>query len=482
MEAKILNALWGRNPGRFYLFFISALIAFSCRESDEPSPVIANEENQYVNAWIQDNMEYWYFWNETLPTKNDRNQEPDAYFESLLNKDDRFSWIQDNYQELLNSLNGINKEAGFEFVLYKESATSDNVVAQIVYTKPNSPAVTAGLKRGDLITKVNGQTMTTSNYRDIIQQLKENHTLGVKPLLVGQDQFGPEETFSLSTVEYSENPNHHYSILEVDNHKIGYYVYTFFSPGNNSTFDNEMDGIFQEFKSAGITDLILDFRFNSGGSESSARNLGSLVGAGITSSSVFFKREYNQNVTDEILNTPSLGEAYLTSLFAQKPANVGAMLNGNRVYVLTSSRTASASELIINSLRPYMEVFLIGDVTYGKNVGSISIYEENDSKNKWGLQPIIVKVANSAGTADYADGFTPDILNKDNSLYLYPLGDERENLLAEAIAHITGNTGSGGREGVSAKGIGREIIMHSLDVNSRSFRLLMDKSQLPFTH
>src|SRR5690606_15936542 len=159
------------------------------------------------------------------------------------------------------------------------------------------------------------------------------------------------------------------------------------------------------------------------------------------------------------LNDPDLGEDFLTSRFAEKEANVGPMLTGNRVYILTSSRTASASELIINSLRPYMEVFLIGDVTYGKNVGSNSIYEPDNPKNKWGILPIIEKIAISLCTADYADGFTPDILNLDNSLYLYPIGDERENLLSEAIAQITG--ASGGRIGI--KDSGREIIRHSLD-------------------
>ncbi len=467
----------------WFLLFIALapLFILACKDEDDndltPDPV--NAENNYVNSWIQEEMDFWYLWNETLPQNTDQNLPPDTYFTRLLNKDDRFSWIQPNYEELIKSLDGINMEGGFEYVLYRESSQSDNVVAQIMYVKPNSPATAAGLKRGDLVTKIDGVTMTTANYRDLIARLKQNHTLTYKPLIVEEERFDNEKTADLTVVEYSENPNHLSKIIDVEGRKIGYFVYTFFSPGENDVYDFETDQIFQEFKNAGVTDLVVDLRFNSGGSEVSARNLASLIGAGVNSTSVFFKRQYNPMVMEEIRNTPTLGESFLTSLYNDEVANIGSLLTGNRMYILTSSRTASASELIINSLRPYMEVFLIGDVTYGKNVGSISIYKENDSRNTWGMQPIVVKVANSLGMADYAAGFAPDIVNVDNSLYLYPLGDARENLLAEAIAHITGKTPAGGRQGVSAQSIDREILQHSLDINPRSFRLFMDESSLP---
>jgi carboxyl-terminal processing protease len=463
----------------FYLTFAATLL--SC-DDDSPSDgtfFLINRDNEYVNTWIEENMKFWYFWNEQLPANVSKKQLPDQYFSALLSSEDRFSWIQNNYQELLNSLNGISKEAGYEYVLYRESSSSENVVAQILYVKPNSPAKAAGLKRGDLITKINGTTITTSNYRDKLKELKENHSLGYKALDIENEQFGEELTISLTTLEYPENPNHLFTVIEQDGRKVGYFVYTFFATGTNNAFDDEMDGIFQEMKNSAITDLVLDLRFNSGGSEVSARNLASLVGADVNSSSVFMKRQYNALVTAEILKSPNLGEAFLTSKFNDEAANIGALLNGKRVYVLTSSRTASASELIINSLRPYMEVFLIGDVTYGKNVGSISLYEDDDPKNKWGLQPIVVKVANSLGTADYGDGFTPNILNKDNSLYIYPLGDLRENLLSVAIEEITGTAPSGGRKGVRAMDTGREVLGHSLDDKRRSFRLVMDENTLP---
>ena len=130
MKAKFATA--------FFHSLLSTLIlalsiaVSSCDEDDDLSPAGVNENNAHVNEWILENMDFWYLWSNELPGAPDKNQAPDDFFQSLLSDDDRFSWIQDNYQDLLNSLQGISKEAGFEYVLYKED-DSDNVLAQILY-------------------------------------------------------------------------------------------------------------------------------------------------------------------------------------------------------------------------------------------------------------------------------------------------------------------------------------------------------------
>jgi carboxyl-terminal processing protease len=421
-------------------------------------------------------MQLYYLWNDQLPTSANRDQAPDDYFQSLLNKDDRFSWIQENYQELLNSLKGINKEAGFEYVFYREAAGSENVVAQILYVKPNSPAASVGLKRGDLISHINNTRITTSNYRDLIDALKENHSIRYKTPDPATETFSEEKTASLTTVQYTENPSYLNKVIEAGDRKIGYFVYNLFATGptdESNEYDNQVDAIFGQFKSQGITDLVLDLRFNSGGAESSANNLASLIGTGVNNSKIFAKREYNADVKKEIVK--ELGEGFLTSKFNNELNNIGSQLTNNRIYVLTGSRTASASELVINALKPYMDVFIIGDTTYGKNVGSISIYEENDAKNTWGMQPIIVKIYNSQNQSDYTNGFAPNVLDKDNSLFIYPLGDPKEALLSHAIGQITG-TATTGR--ISRKD-GKEAIGHSLDAKRRSFNLIIDQNLVP---
>jgi carboxyl-terminal processing protease len=454
---------------------LSLLFVASCSK-DDPAPDVTSQTNNKIDSWILENMQFWYLWNDKLPTAPDKSQDPETFFKSLLASEDRFSWIQDSYTDLLNSLQGISKEAGYEFVLYKESATSNNVLAQILYIKPGSAAEAAGLKRGDVITAINNQQITTSNYKDLLAAIKDNHSIRYKPLLVDDQKFDVEKIASLNTTEYTENPNYLHKVITAGDKKIGYYVYNFFASGtdnNENAYDAEMENIFADFKSQGITDFVLDLRFNSGGSETSADNLASLIGTSVDNTKVFAKRTYNDGVQKEIVNDPDLGTSYLTTKFLSKSANIGNQLAGHRVYILTSSRTASASELVINALKPFMDVFLIGDVTYGKNVGSISIYDKDDATNKWGMQPIVVKVSNSLDQSDYSAGFTPNVVDKDNSLYLYPLGDPKEALLSQAIGQITG-TASTGRE--RSRGDAKEIVGHSLDNNRRSFNLIIDKN------
>lgn len=474
MLKKTFKSLFSPFPG----MFVVLLAVVSCSEDEivpaaEVPAAVTHDANAYVNSWILENMEYWYLWNDKLPAKTDQNLDPESYFESLLNPEDRFSWIQSNYEELLNSLQGISKEAGYEFVLYREKEGSNNVILQLLYIKAGSPAEAAGLKRGDIVTHINGSQLTTGNYQELLSQIKSNHEVLYKSLMVDEQKFGDPKTVALSTVQFSENPNYLHKVIENGGKKIGYFVYNFFAGGTDNQpglYDQEMDAIFADFKSKGITDLVVDLRFNSGGSESSARNLASLIGQGVDASKVFLKRQYNAQVQDAIIKDPSLGEEYLTSHYMKKANNVGSQLTSGRVYILTSSRTASASELIINALKPFMEVFLIGDTTYGKNVGSISLFEENDEKNLWGMQPIVVKVFNSEGLSDYSTGFVPDVIHKDNGIYLYPLGDPREALLGHAIGQITGTT--------TSSRITRETrtpVGHSLDLKKRSYNLIMDE-------
>lgn len=450
----------------------SILLLISCKK-DEVKP----NEFEAINSWILENMKEAYYWTDRIPTSPNKEQKPDLFFNSLLAKpDDRFSWIQENYQDLLNSLQGVSKEAGYEFALYRESSNNNNVIALVLYIKKGSPAEAAGLLRGDIINQINGQQMTVDNYSTLLQGISQNHTISYRPYSFLTNTYGNSKNLSLTVVEYAENPNYLDKVIIQNNRKIGYFVYNLFSTGPTSEsnqYNEEMDAVFARFQAAGITDLVLDLRFNSGGAETATINLASLIGKNIDATKVFAKRQYNKTLTSQILNDPAYGADFLVSRFKNKSQNVGSLLKNNRVYILTSARSASASELLINGLRPYMDVFLIGAKTYGKNVGSISIYDTKDPKNTWGMQPIVVKSFNSLDESNYSNGFTPNIEDADSGSQL-PLGDVNERLLSLALQHIQG---SGGRTS-KTENLNRELIGSSYEFKHRNKELVIERIEL----
>jgi len=298
--------------------------------------------------------------------------------------------------------------------------------------------------RGDIFYKINSTQITTANYQTLLTATGSPYTLNVKRYNTDTQALISDQLYSLVPVELAENPVLMDSVYSfpVSGKKVGYLVYNFFSPGvgTSKTYDQEVDNVFSTFKANGVNEVVLDLRFNGGGAISSAINLASLLVPAYTSSKIFVNFQYNNQVQSDIINDPNYGSAYLHQKFIAKTSNIGDNLS--RIFVLTSRGTASASELIINGLRPYIPVTTIGDTTYGKNVGSITITDTKNTTNTWGMQPIVLKLTNSSGFSDYTNGFAPDAGNLvlDNHFYLRPLGDIQEPLLNKALNTITNGT------------------------------------------
>lgn len=423
---------------RIMLFGLLIFGATSCKDEEEIEPKVEEpiNPNIAINKWINDVMKEVYLWLAEMKTPIANTSDPKDYFESLLNRPtDRFSVIYPDYQQLINSLNGVSLEAGYEFTLYRESSSNNNVVAEVTYIKKNSPAASAAMRRGDYITRINGTQMTLENFRTVLALIDKPHTLATLRFNESSGGFVAQPEISLTPVELAENPNFLDSVYTVNGEKIGYVVYHFFAPGpgNNSTaYDQEMDGIFADFKAKGIQHLVIDFRYNGGGFVSSAVNLASLIAPDVKSTDIFSKTKYNSFLMqfDNLKN--------VQTAFRAKAENLGKVLKGNKVYVLTSTRTASASELIINGLKPYMDVFIIGDKTTGKNVGSVPFEDDKNPTNKYGMLPIVSRSFNSLDQSEYTNGFLPNIEAKESSERLKPLGDINELLLRKAIEQITG--------------------------------------------
>lgn len=424
--------------GRIFLLAILIGVLISCKEEEEALPAVKEESNPniIVNNWISKVMKEVYLWLPEMRTPVVNTASPSAYFESLLNRPtDRFSIIYPDYETLINSLSGISLEAGYEYTLYRENTANNNVIAEITYIKKNSPAALTGMLRGDYITRINGTQLNLDNFRVQLGLIDKPHTLITQRFNAQSGTLEPQAEISLTPVQLAENPNFLDTVYTINGEKIGYVVYHFFAPGpsNNSTaYDQEMDAIFAEFKTKNIQHLIVDFRYNGGGYVSSAVNLASLIGPGVTPTNVFSKTKYNTFLMqfDNLKN--------VQTTFKAKAENLGRTLKNNRIYVLTSTRTASASELIVNGLKPYMDVFLIGDKTTGKNVGSVAFQDEGNPKNSYGILPIVSRSLNSLDQSDYTNGFPPNVEAKESQERLRPFGDVNELLLRKAIQQITG--------------------------------------------
>lgn len=242
----------------------------------------------------------------------------------------------------------------------------------------------------------------------------------------------------LSATVFQENPIHLDTVLDVNGQKIAYLVYNQFIPSPNNTdnneYDNRLNQIFENFKAAGASELIIDLRYNPGGFVSSAVTLASLIAPGVTDNDLFYRQGFNDELQAGL--TQEFGPDFFNENFRELSGNIGNQIN--RVFFLVTGSSASASELVINGLIPYMNVTLIGERTVGKNVGSITITDDENEDNNWALQPIVMKSFNSEGRSDYAAGFIPDIEVAEGS-ELPPFGDISDPLLGSALLAISGS-------------------------------------------
>ena len=483
---------------------LAVLFSFAaCKDKNDPDPKPANNEHRYVNKWIYDEvMSLYYLWNDKLPTSPDYKLNPNDFFESICywyNKNtnpngDRFSWIQENYVELLSLLSGVSSdEIGFEFQLYYLDDSRVNLMGEVLYVKRGTPAEAKGLERGKVFTAINGTTLTVSNYQSLLRGLKGNYSLVVyDPLIAdGNISLQNEQALELSTLsKYEENPIYLDTVYQNINGKnIGYLVYNFFADDNGDKtfeYDAQMVQIFSDFKAKNVTDLILDLRYNSGGSVLSALCMAGMIVKGLNTKDVFYRAEYNKLYSDYVRSKwgeDAFREYFIDKIEPSKDNNLKTTIKlvniGDKLqnfYVLTGQNTASASELIINGLLPYMNITLVGDTTVGKNVASASFYEENDPKNKWGVQPIIAKLYNKDNKSDFTAGFVPDYLNRDKRIPKKQLGDLSEDMLNEAVTLIAGGTRA---SVVKMPPISNKSVMSSVAQKTWSNNMILNIKPLP---
>ncbi|WP_462317921.1 S41 family peptidase [Marinilabilia sp.] len=397
-------------------------------EETEPTDTGIDSETLMVNNFIEDTMSIYYFWNEEMPDINPEKQEDsEEYFNQLLKSpDDRWSFITDDYEALINYFSGIQKSTGYSLMPMYLNATSNQVIAFIEYVHRDTPAEEAGLKRGDMIYKIDGEIIDDQNYSDLLSRDIFEATLGE---LDANNEITEVSTVNIEAIETNLHPVIESTVIDTLGQKIGYLAYSSFV----ANYDTALVNAFSEFKNAGVTDLIFDLRYNGGGAVSTATLLGDMIVPPGNSGNTFIERVFNNFLTNEFKRDPTFSTDDLKIKFEENGFNLGL----DKLYVLTTASTASASEMIIYGLEPYMDVIQIGTTTHGKYYASTTF---SDQKNhNWAIQPIILRSINATNSIDYSKGLDPDHELSDY-FYLFPyqLGDPRELFMAKAISVITG--------------------------------------------
>ncbi|MBK8600923.1 MAG: peptidase S41 [Flavobacterium sp.] len=442
-----------------FLLLVSLVFALQSCEVQDDNKV---PEDIAINNFVWKGLNLYYLWqsdvanlaDDRFANQSDLNTflygfpQPENLFQQLLNKPrslypnpgeaiDRFSVIFSDYNQLEGILSGTTENNGADFALYFKDASQTSVFGVVRYILPNSDAALKDVQRGAIFYAINGTALTKENYNALLNN--DSYTMNFADYDSGN--ITPNgQSVSLTKSVISENPVYLTSVINSGAHKIGYLMYNGFYPN----YESQLNAAFSNLKSQGITELVLDLRYNSGGSVATATRLASLI-TGQFTNQIFAKEQWNAKLEDYYNST---NPSTLLNFFTNKLGNNETLssLNLNKVYILTTKSSASASELVINGLKPYINVVQIGDVTTGKNVGSVTLYDSpsfsktgSSTKHRYAMQPIVLKIVNKVGFGDYINGLEPTIELKEDFGNLGVLGDTDEPLLNAAINTIVGS-------------------------------------------
>ena len=388
-----------------------------------------------TDRWIDDTMRVWYYWKQDIPHTNDLNyfSPPFEFFASVLSEQDGkdgqpFSTIDSLDAPATRGVPSTDYGYGFQYTTNHVEDNDTALYARLLYVSPDSPAGEAGLERGDWILEMDGEPITENNYSRL--NGGEGITLTVGYYDAAQDTilaYAEPQTLAPARTFY-DNPVHYRNVYVSGSKRVGYLVYNHFTGGlteNGTEYDDDLREAFSYFATEQVNEFVLDLRYNNGGQLSCASLLCAMLAPSSALGQTLAYLEFNE----------SIGEQEM--VFDESLIQGGANLNLSRLYVLTSTETASASEMLINCLKPYMEVVLVGGTTVGKNVASRAFVNEELMLE---MRPIVCKLYNADRESEYAEGFTADVSvdeNGDMARFL-PFGNPDELMLYTALNLING--------------------------------------------
>ena len=364
-----------------YTTLVSLLIiSYGCKKDLHDNAVQTIDPSVQFTANTFNDMYLWY---ESIPQVDLTTiKTPDEYIEKVKYSKDRWSFTMSytDMNDLLDKGETTGWGAGLGF---------DNLnLLRILFIYDNSPMGKAGIKRGWQIKAINGKTVASMSDAEVNTALNNaNNTF----VFIKND--GTETTIPLISGNIVINSVQYSTIFPVGSKKIGYLVFSDFLGSSVS----ELNTAFDHFSHEGVTDLVLDLRYNGGGTLDCADSLVALLAGKPYSGNVYNTLTYNNKHTRY---------GYSSAIGLK---NNSILLN--QLVIITTSSTASASELVISGLKPYMNIKLIGSTTHGKPVG---MNIEGDTKLNIAVAPISFRNVNSVGYSDFFDGIPVDFTVPDN--------------------------------------------------------------------
>jgi len=472
----------------FFLFMF-----FSCKKDETVSSDTLKEQTWASEVYT--NMKDIYLWNDALPASFDATKYPTAtkaldYLAGLKISTetneaiDHYSFL-DKIGNLSSEISGGTASGDYGFMITAAYTSSTEVSFFVNYVYKNSPAGLAGVARSYQIISVNGSTAvhpeanangslvaSSTGYTTVVNALFDSSTASFgfkKP-------DGTTFTVSLNTASYSIN-----SVLcdtvypnLVNSKKVGYLVFNEFL---GSTSQTELTNSITKFQNSGVQSLIVDLRYNGGGSVETCEMFCNLIAPSAANGQIMYSYKMNAALTAYYASTDMVTKFAKTNSF--KPTEI---------YFIVSGNTASAAELLINNLRPYYSgnLFLIGQTTYGKPCGFWATpigYTDTQTTTKEGydLYAVSFEMVNSLNQGGYYSGMTPGTTNYPGVLaydsYNLSWGNQADLCIAQAINHI-----STGAFISSSKSKVKQLNVTPISSIDRQFKGMIDFRKHPVMH
>lgn len=397
----------------------SALVLAPSVALAQRQPVNCHTSGQ--NLYVRDVMTELYYWYSFVPSVSPlRFNSPEEYLDAVRYRvfDHSFSYITSREAN----------EAFFsdsQFVGLGLNTTFREGEMRVLQVFEGSPAGEAGLARGHRILEINGETIESLNARGLLNDVFGPSQAGVEVEVAFETRDGQTKRARMIKRAVTIPPVSYTRVVDVGGQRVGYIFFRNFVHPSVAALDEA----FATLREAKVTEVVLDLRYNGGGLVNVAVHLASLIAGPVTNGQVLAKYVHNDKyrVLDEDIRFESTDKG----------------LGLSRLFVVTTRGSASASELIINALRPYMPVVVVGDRTYGKPVGQYTVPFCDKI-----IAPVAFSIRNIANQGDYFDGIPPDCTAGDD--IAHDLGDPAEASLAEAL-HFVATGGCSPREPVAAQ-------------------------------